>query len=200
MGLAVAALLMRLPTWPVRTVAIVIVVGINAAFGVARFAAGTEPPVDQMAADVFDAQETGSFRTYLDIPRGDPNPGGGTILSMPGRYYLQMNAWRQPMSPRRFMMSMNEYGYRGGYKPASVAEDVRRSVDLQRFVKWDDFTTDGRTEFTAPADNGLGALLPGWRLVSDRWYPVHTFWDWQRRGDFRRREYEKISTTTQPAR
>jgi hypothetical protein len=62
---------------------------------------------------------------------------------------------------------------------------------LQRFVKWDDFTTDG-TELVPAREDGLGALLPGWRLVSDRWYPVHTFWDWQRRGDFRRREYERV--------
>lgn len=192
LAVAVAALLMRLPTRALRAVAIVIVLGVNLAFGTSRFLAGTEPPVDQMAKDVFDAQESEStVRTFTDIPSGDPNPGGGTILSMPGRYYLQLSAWKQPMSPPRFLRSMNEYRYRGGYRPALIAEEIRQAPHVTRIIKWDDFSNEGRNE-VAPTDDALSATLSGWRLVSDRWYPVHAFWGWQRRGNFRRREYERV--------
>jgi hypothetical protein len=186
LGIATAALLMRLPTVYIRVAAIALLLGVNLAFGAARIFASTEPPVDQMARDVYDAQPRDSkTRTFTDVPRGDPNPGGGSIQSIPGRYYLQLIAWRQPMSPYRFrLQSLEEYVIRGGNRPTTIADEVRKTPRLKRLIVWEDHP------FDAPhGEDELGPLLPGWRLVSDKWYPVRTYWEWQERWNFRRMEY-----------
>ncbi|HSV15683.1 MAG TPA: glycosyltransferase family 39 protein [Tepidisphaeraceae bacterium] len=186
LGIATAALLMRLPTIYIRVAAVALLLGVNLAFGAARVFAWTEPPVDQMAKDVYDAQPRNSAtRTYTDVPRGDPNPGGGSIESIPGRYYLQLYAWHQPMSPYRFrIQSIGEYVIRGGYRPMTIADEVRKNPQLKRVIVWED------NPFEAPHDaDELGPMLPGWRLASDTWYPVRTYWEWQERWNFRRVEY-----------
>jgi 4-amino-4-deoxy-L-arabinose transferase-like glycosyltransferase len=185
LGIGIAALLMRLPTVYVRVAAVALLLGVNLGFGGARIFAGTEPPVDRMADDVYAAQARDSTtHTYTNTPHGDPNPGGASIDSVPARYYLQMNAWRQPMTPGRFrIQSLSDFRFASG-NPATIAADAGHNSRLSRIIVWDDNPSDAPHD-----DDPLGPLLPGWRLASDKWYPVRTFWEWQDRWNFRRREY-----------
>ncbi len=74
-AMIVAALLLRLPTRPVRVGAIALFLGINLFFGGTRIFAQTEPPVDLMAADAFTAENPRITRLRGPIfTRAGPNP------------------------------------------------------------------------------------------------------------------------------
>src|SRR5437870_1858482 len=84
----IASLLMRLPTWPLRWVAVTIFITINLAHFGARMIYNVEPHVDKVAADVWAANDPrGTLRTYSSIPDGRPIPGGASITSFVGKYY-----------------------------------------------------------------------------------------------------------------
>ena len=188
-AVATAALLMRLPTRPVRGLAILIVLGINVVFGFGRIFGHTEPPIDKMATDVYDAQrDTSRTRTYTDIRTGGPGPGEGTLQTFAGMYYLQMNAWAQPMTPDLFRESLSGFVFRNSYEDSAIADDVSRTPLLTHVIVWEEFESP-------PLENTdtLLPLLPGWNIQSEKWYPVRTYWDWQRMSYYRRRDYIRVS-------
>jgi 4-amino-4-deoxy-L-arabinose transferase-like glycosyltransferase len=189
-ALATAAIIMRLPTRPVRAAAIFFLLAINLAFGAARVFGGTEPPVDRMAVDAFAGQDfRGSVATYVDVRRGDPTPAGGTLMTNCGKYYLQMLAWRQPMTPDLFMGSLADFRLRRGSDPRAIAQEINRSRRTNRLIVWDEIPS----EILAQTDT-LGPMLKGWTLIHEDWYRVQEFWDFTNRGTFRRREYVRIFT------
>ena len=185
-ALGVAALLSRLPTRTVRFSAVALVLAVNVAFAASRVFAGTEPPADRMAADVAAAQPAdAAVRVYVNLRRGAPTPGGGDLFSMPGRYYLQLDQWRQPMSPARFRGSLWDYRYRSDRTTAAVAADVTSFPDVRSIVLWNDGS------FASPPSDTI-APPPGWQQVSDERFPVHAYWDWQRLSVYRRRVFRRV--------
>jgi hypothetical protein len=190
MAMAVAALLMRLPTIYVRGAAIVVLLGVNAAFGIARFAVTTEPPAEQIARDVLDAQPpNAATRTYTAIPPGSPDPGRGSLMMLPGRYYLYMLSGRRPDSPQEFRMLGGPVPFvLRNYGGERAVDELRRSPKLTRIVLWENYSFDADHKEPDPLH---GKLPAGWHLVSDRWYPVWTFWEWQQQWNYRRTEYAK---------
>jgi len=188
MAIAVSALIMRLPTRPVRWLAILIFLGINLAFGFARIFGRTEPPVDQMAADVYAAQDNDSqTRTYTDIRTWGFTPSLGTLNSFPGRYYLQMNAWHQPMTPPRFRDLLSEFVFRDYSKPDTISNEVAENPQVNHVIVWDEYE-----ERPKDADDTLTRRLNDWTLQNESWYPLRVFWDWEDVTNFRRREYLKV--------
>ena len=188
-ALGISALLMRLPTRPLRGLAILVVLGINGSFGFGRIFAGTEPPIDKMAKDVYDAQgNTSRTRTYMDIRTRGPGPAQGTIRTYPGNYYLQMNAWSKPMSPSRFDGLYSEFDLRDGFEAPSVAREVARSPRLTHLIVWEEF--DQRPSDTSDA---VLPLLPGWNIDDEEWYPLRLYWDWEDVSYMRQRDYIKVS-------
>jgi 4-amino-4-deoxy-L-arabinose transferase-like glycosyltransferase len=186
--MATAAIIMRLPTRPVRAAAIFFLLGINLAFGAARVFAGTEPPVDRMAVDAYAGQDLrGTVATYVDVRRGDPNPGGGTLLTNCGKYYLQMLAWAQPMTPDLFMGSLSDFRLRRNADAREIAQEITRSKRTDRLIVWDEIP-----ENIVRETDTLGPMLKGWKIVHEDWYPVRRFWDFQDHGNFRRREYVRV--------
>ena len=189
LALGAAALVMRLPTRPIRAAAVIFLLGVNLAFGLARIFGSTEPPTQQMAADAFVAQPVDSVvRTYFDIRHGDARPGEGTVFTMPGRYYMQLLARRQPMSPERFMGFTAEFRYRTHLSSGDVVRDVKRSPALRRVIVWDDVPE----KILAGVDE-IGPQLPHWRLAHEQTYRVRDFWTWEFLAQYRRREYVKES-------
>jgi hypothetical protein len=190
-ALAAGALIMRLPTRPIRGLAILIVLAINLSFGLGRIFGHTEPSVDQMARDAFASQSIDSpTRTYFNIRTAAPTPAHGTLFTFPGHYYMQMNAWLQPMTPQRFRQLLDEFTFRRNYNPGMIAEEVNDTRFLNQVIVWDEFSTKANHDA-----NPLKILMPGWRLSSETWYPLRYFWDWQDLLRFRRREYTRISAT-----
>src|SRR5436305_10997237 len=88
-AIAICALIMRLPTRPVRWLAIVLLLGVNLAQAWGRMFAGSEPPIDHIMHDLWAAQESNdTVRTYVQPGGSSNHPAGGNIQNNPGRYYL----------------------------------------------------------------------------------------------------------------
>ena len=74
------------------------------------------------------------------------------------------------------------------YGGERAVDELRRSPKLTRIVLWENYSFDADHKEPDP----LHGILPaGWQVVSDRWYPVWTFWEWQQQWNYRRTEYAK---------
>ena len=178
-----AALLLRLPTRPVRVTAVSLLVLVNGLMIGRRVFADTEPPVDRMAADVFASQpQNASVRTYTNLGHGDVNPGGGDLMSNPGRYYLQLLGWKQPMSPNAFHLILYGYRLNAGYGNDRIVSDVLDTPRLDDVITWVSY------EDTPPAKL---ALPSPWTCVSEKTYAVTAYWDWKPKMTYVRREYRR---------
>ena len=207
-AIAVAALLLRLPTRPLRWSAIALLVGVNLAVYSARLFAGSEPPVDRMARDLVDAQPPSTMRMYYDVgaSRGGP-PGAGTLYTLPGAYYLTIYSGK-PSNPQEFLT-----GFAGGriaskFKrwnrpsfvplPQYVASDANKTPALTRLIVWEDFTP----RESMPADDAvLQRLGHNWKRTGEEIFHVRDHWTWRNLLTLRRRVYERAGPvpTTVPA-
>jgi hypothetical protein len=199
-AIAVAALLLRLPTRPLRWCAIALLVGVNLAVYSARLFAGSEPPVDRMARDLVDAQPPSVVRMYYDVgaSRGGP-PGAGTLYTLPGSYYLTIYSGK-PTNPQEFLT-----GFAGGriaskFKrwnkpsfmplPQYVASDANRTPSLTRLIVWEDFTP---REVMTSDDPVLQRLGNNWTRADEELFPVRDHWTWRNLLTLRRRVYERTA-------
>jgi hypothetical protein len=186
LALTVAALLMRLPTRPVRISAIAVLVGVNLYFGGERIFGQTEPPVQLMAADAFCASNPGNRTMFWSgLEEGRMEPGGGNLAGECGEYYYQ-SLDPVPISPAQFRSEANrlrrKYTAPFFRSPLPAADEIPSTVN--RIVVWN------QTDPTAwlslhPAERPLA----GWTVESDTRYTIHDFWTWQDLARYRRREY-----------
>jgi hypothetical protein len=179
--IAMGTLLMRLPTVWFRIAAAAIVLGINLTIGGGRIFGQTEQPTDLMAADEYAAVTAPDHHilAWFSDPKGDKGPGEGNLQSEPGRYYLQMLAWRQPMTPEHFKASSADYPTRSGPTTYLLPAVVNRDKRIDRVIVWEhvaDFSAFGGPKPDPEADDKLADKLPGWKLESDRWFDLHDFW------------------------
>src|SRR5690606_37937517 len=93
-GLAMAALLTRLPTRPLRYAAIAGFVVLNLAQAYGRVMIGNEPPMDRVGADVREDYRGETTLTFTPVPQNTRHatltgaPGTEYILGYGGRYYF----------------------------------------------------------------------------------------------------------------
>jgi hypothetical protein len=205
-GVGVAALLMRLPTPAVRLAATTFFCGANLFVFAMRMTLWTEPPIDRLAADVWAAQDPrGTVRTYDNISHGGIEVAGTSLgVNNPkivgGRYYLQMLADRQPMSPALFERSLSPsaphpYTLREQLDPGAVRYDLRRADAVQRVILWSQLMPGDRLTF----DPCRTALPPGFRLEDEEVFPVRVAWDWREKWRWVRREYVRPPPEQSPA-
>jgi len=212
-AIALCVLLMRLPGRPLRWFAIALLLGINLYKTITRLTEDTEPPLQQMAADVVNSDaarreligdrlvtwrpffaDQPITRTFIEQFRTDiPHPGHSDIYTMAGRYYLVM-AENWALTPFDFRsMAVNRFDdYFYDIPPAndvqSVADDANSDRRLGRIIVWTRIGP-GRNE-----DNSLSNLLgPKWRLVSDVEYFTRMHWLWQQLATYRRREFLRVN-------
>jgi 4-amino-4-deoxy-L-arabinose transferase-like glycosyltransferase len=192
-GLGVAALLMRLPTRPVRVAAVLAFCLLNLFMFAMRMRLQSEPPIDRLAADVWAGQKPDT-RVYDNITR-DGIEVAATSLAVNnpkiegGRYYLQMLADR-PMSPSLFERSLRPdvprpYVLRERLEPNAVRFDLRNANEVQRVVLWSQLFSDQKLTF----DPYRSAMPAGFRLADEQVYPVRVIWDWREKWRWVRREY-----------
>jgi hypothetical protein len=188
-ALAVAALLMRLPTRPLRWAAVAFVLAVNLGQFGYRVLGDVEPRVDLITRDIWAAQDTGGpVRTYVRPIPANYGPSGGGISNFVGRYYLSL-ARGQHFTPWTMRFSRTESHARVWYVPTAqfVANDVKRSPNLRRLITWEPIHKD---QADAPS-RVLPLLGPGWELVRTDDYPVYLHWNWQYVQTLRRREYSR---------
>jgi hypothetical protein len=181
LALIVAALLMRLPTKPVRISAIAIFFAINLFFGGARIFAQTEPPVQQMATDAVDAKDLANHTLlWTNLSMAQRAPGGGTLPGECGMYYIQ-SLEHSPMSPEIFKTETRQLvrQYTSIF-PLPLNFDI--PANARRMIVWNQYgPTQGPSIFER--------ALPDWKLKSDTTCTVRDFWTWQDLAKYRRREY-----------
>jgi hypothetical protein len=205
-AVAVAVLLLRLPTRPLRWAALALLVGVNLAQYSARLFAGTEPPADRMARDLLDAQpQDATSRMYWGA-RTSPSgaPGGGYLWSVPGGYYLSVFSGR-PTNPEEMITAFHGGRFAQKWKKWNVsilpldqyvASDLTRTPRLTRIVTWENFTP---RKTVTPEDKVAARLGDTWKPVKEELFYVRDHWTWRNMMTLRRREYARVGPPTQPA-
>jgi hypothetical protein len=203
-AIAACALLLRLPTRPLRYTAIALFIALNLTQAIARITARTEPPADRIAADVAASQDiragqpTGTdTRTWLDgimgFAVGDRMSNADAQL----RYYLAQ-ASGQHVTPRDFRDT--PYPVSGALwkpwdlrllynrSPRDIAHDLEASPHIRRAVIWDGGI--GNEEITRQ-------LGPAWRLAGEQTFKYRLHWTWSEFRQYRRREFVRASREAQ---
>lgn len=194
--IVLAVLIWRLPTRPLRWAAVLLVVGVNLANGTARIALHTQPPVDRMAADLWAAQPAqSSLRTaFLEAPSGRNwnlernvrSPIWSYYLCLAGRFVIPPAEFRSGRVPDRLRVV-----------PSADARQVPRSLEklphVDRLVVWERWPAHQPPE--PLKDPVLDHLSDRWRLLGEEVWRVRYHWHWQQREWYRRREYQRKTST-----
>jgi hypothetical protein len=192
-AIIVCILIMRLPTRPLRWLAIAILLGVNLAQTWGRMFGGSEPPVDRMIADLWASQPANTTtRAYLQPGAQSPHPAGGSIYNNPGKYYLSI-ARGQAWLPNVYANSeiTRVVTVWTDTSPRRIASDVRRNPRLEQIVVWDRFP-QVPANATDPLLDQLGTP---WKRTSEEYFPVRYHWNWSTLYVSRRREYTRPASS-----
>ncbi|MGH7178444.1 MAG: glycosyltransferase family 39 protein [Tepidisphaeraceae bacterium] len=192
-AIVLAALIVRLPTPPLRIATVALVALVNLAQFWGRVFAGTEPPVDLMVRDMLAAQSSdGASKMYYAIPRpaGALGPGTGVLYSPSGMYYFAVITGTPvaPLEVRQFVLPFNRrFPAMSSSTTAmarSAANDIRRNPSLSRLIVWD------RPETGKPTSM-IDSIGANWKLISERSFYTRDHWTWRDMFTCRRRIYER---------
>jgi hypothetical protein len=202
LAIAVISLLMRLPGWPVRWLAVLALCGLNAFVGYQRVYGDTEPPVDRIAAEVAESAQPGStVRTYVQNAEPGGGPGNGAMGNLIGRYYLLND--RTDLSPgtigREYQKNVPPINWFDN--GIAVANDLRQMPRIRSVIVWKPVwrlrPTEPDQNILRPAadepDFILKKLGPDWRKVADECVPIRYHWSWSEMYLYRRREYLRVT-------
>jgi hypothetical protein len=207
-AIAVCALLMRLPTRGLRIAGVGLLLAVNLAQFRARLFAGTEPPLERVAQEIWrhdshNPKADLTARVYVNdsLVAGPGHPGYGTLSGQQGKYYLGLarGTWIHPAEWKQ--MSSGQYfdlhgsrltrGSRGQRLPldyASIARDVRQATGVKRVIVWEKYF-DVKPPAADPLLPQLGA---GWERAGEPLdYQVRFHWSWTDLYVYRRTEYVK---------
>jgi 4-amino-4-deoxy-L-arabinose transferase-like glycosyltransferase len=202
LAVTTAVLLLRLPGWPLRTAALVLILGVNLANAGQRILGPTEPPWDRVSGDIYDARQPGTAtEIFCDMTRGGAHPADSGLMHPPARYYI---AWRLGLRvpPHHFWHTglLDTLSINTTTSPAAIQAQVASRPGVKRVVVWQRF---GCSEFDynrplppAPAsdeDEILAALGSQWQRVDLSDHPIRQHWSWRDRGACRRREYHRVA-------
>lgn len=198
---AAAALIMRLPTRPLRLLVLVAVLSVNLAHALARIELDTDPPIDRVARDLWDDQQGDGHREVLlvsyTVQDGTPRtwPVSDLIRRADGTYYWCLIGGVRS-SPKEFEFGQVNPRPRPprAVLPADLASAPRDRPRVQRVIAWEHWPAAGPPP--DDRDRTGEALGDGWRLadvhaqrVYQHWFVISREWNWQRRDWLVRREY-----------
>jgi 4-amino-4-deoxy-L-arabinose transferase-like glycosyltransferase len=191
-AIAICALLMRLPTVPIRWMAIAAVLCANLVQHGVRMFVTVEPPTEMIAQDIIDSnQDRAQRRTYFGV-RGVPLfTHADRFLCPSGLYYLFVLS-HTPVTPATYNDTFDEKFQMFNVFPSAefaVPMGVSQTPTLRRIVVWDEMDVDP-TETSTP-DEVLGRLGSGWKLTAERHFRGVDRWTWADRVHARRRVYER---------
>lgn len=182
-------LLMRLPLWPVRAIAIACVLGVNLYQFSARIR-NSEPPLDVAVVDFAAGINIpgSTMRTFnLIADGGNGAPGTTTPGAMPMKYYLDIatNQRHEPVQLRQNVYRLFMIAPQRNMQ--QIGQYLSRAPDVEHVIVW------GRSLRKSPelsgdilADRNIAAQ---WKLVKYTQYPVSDHWTWQRLSTWYRWEY-----------
>ncbi len=182
--LAASALLLRLPTRPLRYAAIGLLLAANLGQGLFRVLGPTEPPVDRIAADISAFKDDESSAVYVQRVYTGGSPGTGGLFSLAGKYYLWLQQ-RPPMGVKdaRERSIESLFHLQTLLNWDALSRVLKNKPQVRRLIVWD---------FLRPPAAGAAALADdGWQKISQTIVPVRLFWNWQLLGEYRRSEWRR---------
>lgn len=193
---ATAALLLRLPTWPLRTLAIVAFVAVNLAQGLARIEVGTEPPYAQVAQDLWETYTTHKATTVaVNLEDADGEEGRDWTRQWIMDYYMYAESGWVPAPELRKASPRRVLHYRVNVDMDRIRRGLERRPELSRIILWERFNG----LIPAPAgDPVLDALSGQLQRTDERLYRTHQFWTWRPGDTYRRRVYERVTDAVAP--
>ncbi len=207
--LGVAALLMRLPSWPLRWTVILGLVALNVGTFLARIQLSTDPPWNIIAQDVWDAQASHGHELTTGY-EADEHGGLGPwqpqseLRSPEGRYYWCMAGHLSP-TVAEFGGRLNPPMLRTRWLPlARLGIRVRRDARLDKIIIWERHGAVPNPVLIDPSVY-LKHLGPGWVLQQDHLQRVRQHfsrtsreWNWQEREWLRRMVFVRAAAATRP--
>jgi hypothetical protein len=201
------ALLSRLPTRPLRYLAVVLLLGVNVAQATARLIATTEPPADKIVADIAASQAGSKTRTYLIGMAGAeiPSPGSLSVVGFQARYYLSQATTRSvkphdfKFSPLAVAQTEKLWGFEmlADRTATDIAKDANASPSLNRLVVWEklppgweNLPPDAKKDILDDLKRTLG---PAWQLNSQEIRTGHDHWTWTKLWLLNRYEFDRTS-------
>lgn len=196
--LAAAALIARLPTWPLRLGAVLMICSYNLVNGLARQYASTEVPLDRVMADIYQSQPHSDTRTYFEM-----HPLFDNTFYRPQALYnacIAARLWPTPGEfrvdgswPFRYGAAARQFRSRCIYNPSisteQIRDDLARNSQISRVIVWE----VSRWSFSPwPQEDDATAAMSGrWTLKSDEQIVSHWNWDWSTEWLLRRREFRR---------
>lgn len=201
--LAIAALLDRVPTWPLRTLAVGVFIAVNLVNGGRRIFHDTQYRFDLVWADVWQDRRDvpGDTLTFVGTGLGGPMPVPPYWRMVPA--YYGVTTGRLHTTPPEFRTGKQwpfVYGsvfgeirakvnIRETSSLALVREEADASPAARRLIVWSDAVT-GNGEWPTAID--------GWRLVQENVYVAYWGWTWREQGRMRRCEYARDERSLTP--
>jgi 4-amino-4-deoxy-L-arabinose transferase-like glycosyltransferase len=185
LAIAAAGLLLRLPTRGLRWAAICFVLGLNCGVGSLRIFGQTEPPVDRMAADAYEAEKPGQGTVFWAHLRPSRDaPGGANIYGEPGEYYSQLLEKRviDPVLFRRYVQERR----RADFGLRRMPWDQPMGTETRKILFWSEYNAQGKVLAVEPT------VPSNWKLVSDEWFVARDCWIWEDVGEYRRSVYVRV--------
>ncbi len=209
-AIVTAVLLVRLPVWPLRWAAIMAFCAANLFVAWHRVYDPNEPPLDRIVADIYmGTDQKSSVRTFVKPVRMSGGPGAGSLEYGVGPYYAYSSRTDLVLSPSIVAhWNMNYLPLPNiTVAPRLIGYLVRNSTHVNRVITWQpiypssDLPADENATLPDPnePDAVLRRLGSKWKLEREEMFPVRYHWSWGELYVYRRREYVKIATTTQPA-
>lgn len=182
-----AALLMRLPTRPLRWLAIVAFIGVNLTQGLARLIVETEPPFDRVGADVWQAHEEPTMLAVLTPSAGEKRWhwfGGWRA-----EFYLCAAAGQDQYDAEGQFREFRLVGQTRVMRQPHIYR-LRRMLTadpaITTLVVWDRFA------FAVPPDQALKPSLPReWVECDQQIHRTRQFWTWRDGWWYRRLVYKR---------
>lgn len=177
-------------------------VAVNQGQFAARVWGDSEPPLALIAGDVVASQpkaivstnpEKPTFRAYTQFgPFVSPEPGGATLFTTPGRYYLRelsgLSKTPENLLEVRLGFIERHLQIRPFTSAQSIITDLRNAAHVQRFVVWTAEPVD-----QPDLKEEIGDRLYGqFRRVKDERWIARDHWRWIERFTVRRRTYERV--------
>ena len=191
--IASAVLWRRLPTLPLRVVAVGLFVTVNLVQYRNRLYLGSEPPTDLMAADLVLAERDPAVHVAHSVRiRHGVEPGTATFYTATQRMYLAVLS-QMPVTPR----DIREFG-RGSrvdqrfVPPAARSRDqivraVQSDPRIQTLIVWDQLGPGQVDHFDRLGD----ALGSEWKRRENAIYVARDHWTWGVWSQCRRRVYQR---------
>jgi len=202
-AIAVAVLLMRLPTRTLRYAAIVFFLGLNATNSIARLVAGSEPPYDKIAADVVATRpKESTLRVFTNFYGGEPlttgpAPSQGGLMDHPLSYYFVTLSDLKftPIEFRSHRPREEHYADIFLRSPRGAAQRASFVPHVTRLVVWWRHVNDTPQWTSDPFLDDLQKNNPNWKLAGTETHAIRVYWNWRSSGCVERREYvrEKLN-------